>query len=445
MTQSCTRQGAKTVIAAACIGNFLEFYNFMAFAFFAPMIGHAFFPSGNHLMSLLYSLMTFAVGFFVRPLGALTVGKFAHRYSQRAALMLTFSLMGAGSLLLALTPETETIGLLAPVMIVIARLLQGFSDGGEVGPATTLIFDAAPQGLGGVFGTIQYMTQLMGTLVAVLIGLALSLSLSHDALYAWGWRVPFLIGLVIVPVGIILRRRAAGFDHATSEHPHIGPEDRSVIRRAVPLIFFCITSGTISTYLRNFGVSYAVAVLHLSPAVGMTGMAAGLLVGSAMLLPGMWLAARLTDPRLFVISVGIVTALVSVPLYYFAIHSPGVGSQIVLNIALFMLSSLVNGCIWKTLLESLPARSRSFVFGIVYALAVSSFGGLTQPFITWLVAVTENPMMPAYLMLLTVPLGTIPWLLLLRLTEQASVPASCHLSQQNGPDANGRVHLSGHV
>lgn len=445
MTQSRTRQGAKTVIAAACIGNFLEFYNFMAFAFFAPMIGHAFFPSGNHLMSLLYSLMTFAVGFFVRPLGALTVGKFAHRYSQRAALMLTFSLMGAGSLLLALTPETETIGLLAPVMIVIARLLQGFSDGGEVGPATTLIFDAAPQGLGGVFGTIQYMTQLMGTLVAVLIGLALSLSLSHDALYAWGWRMPFLIGLVIVPVGIILRRRAAGFDHATSEHPPIGPEDRSVIRRAVPLIFFCITSGTISTYLRNFGVSYAVAVLHLSPAVGMTGMAAGLLVGSAMLVPGMWFAARLTDPRLFVISVGIVTALVSVPLYYFAIHSPGVGSQIVLNIALFMLSSLVNGCIWKTLLESLPASSRSFVFGIVYALAVSSFGGLTQPFITWLVAVTENPMMPAYLMLLTVPLGTIPWLLLLRFTEQASVPASCHLSQQNGPDANGRVHLSGHV
>lgn len=445
MTQSRTRQGAKTVIAAACIGNFLEFYNFMAFAFFAPMIGHAFFPSGNHLMSLLYSLMTFAVGFFVRPLGALTVGKFAHRYSQRAALMLTFSLMGAGSLLLALTPETETIGLLAPVMIVIARLLQGFSDGGEVGPATTLIFDAAPQGLGGVFGTIQYMTQLMGTLVAVLIGLALSLSLSHDALYAWGWRVPFLIGLVIVPVGIILRRRAAGFDHATSAHPPIGPEDRSVIRRAVTLIFFCITSGTISTYLRNFGVSYAVAVLHLSPAVGMTGMAAGLLVGSAMLLPGMWLAARLTDPRLFVISVGIVTALVSVPLYYFAIHSPGVGSQIVLNIALFMLSSLVNGCIWKTLLESLPASSRSFVFGIVYALAVSSFGGLTQPFITWLVAVTENPMMPAYLMLLTVPLGTIPWLLLLRLIKQASVPASCHLSQQNGPDANGRVHLSGHV
>ncbi|MCG4256367.1 MFS transporter [Acetobacter senegalensis] len=445
MTQSRTRQGAKTVIAAACIGNFLEFYNFMAFAFFAPMIGHAFFPSGNHLMSLLYSLMTFAVGFFVRPLGALTVGKFAHRYSQRAALMLTFSLMGAGSLLLALTPETETIGLLAPVMIVIARLLQGFSDGGEVGPATTLIFDAAPQGLGGVFGTIQYMTQLMGTLVAVLIGLALSLSLSHDALYAWGWRVPFLIGLVIVPVGIILRRRAAGFDHATSEHPPIGPEDRSVIRRAVPLIFFCITSGTISTYLRNFGVSYAVAVLHLSPAIGMTGMAAGLLIGSAMLVPGMWFAARLTDPRLFVISVGIVTALVSIPLYYFAIHSPGVGSQIVLNIALFMLSSLVNGCIWKTLLESLPASSRSFVFGIVYALAVSSFGGLTQPFITWLVAVTENPMMPAYLMLLTVPLGTIPWLLLLRLTEQASVPVSCHLSQQNGPDANGRVHLSGHV
>ncbi|MCH4022353.1 MAG: MFS transporter [Acetobacter sp.] len=445
MTQLRTRQGAKIVIAAACIGNFLEFYNFMAFAFFAPMIGHAFFPSGNHLMSLLYSLMTFAVGFFVRPLGAVIVGKFAHQYSQRSALMLTFSLMGAGSLLLALTPETETIGVFAPVMIVAARLLQGFSDGGEVGPATTLIFDAAPRNLGGVFGTIQYMTQLMGTLLAVLIGLVLSVFLSHDALYAWGWRVPFLIGLVIVPVGIILRRRAADFDHTPPEHSPISVEDRLVIRRVVPLIFFCISSGTISTYLRNFGVSYAVTVLHLSPVIGMTGMALGLLVGSAMLVPGMWFAARLANPRLFVVSAGVVTALVSVPLYYFAIHSPGICSQIVLNIMLFMLSSLVNGCIWKTLLESLPVSSRSFVFGIVYALAVSSFGGLTQPFITWLVAVTGNPMMPAYLMVLTVPLGMIPWLRLLRLVERASLPPTSHLSQQSGLDANGRVYLSGHV
>ncbi len=421
MINAESRQNAKTIIAAACIGNFLEFYNFMAFAFFAPMIGHAFFPSGNHLASLLYSLMTFAVGFFVRPVGAAVVGAYARQRGQRAALMLTFALMGAGSLLLAATPSSEKIGLLAPALIIFGRMLQGFSDGGEVGPATALIFDAAPEGLGGILGVMQYMTQLLGSLVAVVLGLTLSLTLSHDALYSWGWRVPFFCGLAIVPVGVLLRRRAIAFDHAAPLRPEIEKTDRAILRRAVPLVFLSITSGTITTYLRNFGVSYAVSVLHLSPAVGMTGMAAGLLTGSAALIASMKIAARSIDPRPFVIVVGLFTAVVSVPLYYFAIHSPGLTSQLLLNVAMFGLSSLVNACIWQVVLEALPARSRSFVFGLVYALAVSSFGGLTQPFITWLVVVTGDPVVPGYLMALAVLLGLIPYLYLYAMARGASV------------------------
>ncbi|MFT9258937.1 MAG: MFS transporter [Acetobacter sp.] len=442
------RSVAPRVLLAACAGNFLEFYNFMAFAFFAPMIGQAFFPSGNHLASLLHSLMTFAVGFFLRPFGALVVGWYGRRYGQRAALMLTFSLMGAGSLLLALAPATATIGLLAPVLIIVARMLQGFSDGGEVGPATALIVETAPEGLGGVFAAMQSMTQLLGSLAGAVVGLVLSLTLSHEALYAWGWRVPFVLGLAIVPLGLALRasagmapagaRTAAGPDarmglgkepggnRKAAAHGVTGVEpdtaagagpcappsptypdraERRVLRRVVPLVFLCITSGTIMTYVEHFGVSYAVAVLHLSPSVAMAGMVAGLLTGVVALGVGMATLARHPDPRPYVLGIGLVLAAVSVPLYRLAIQAPGLGSMLALNVSLFGLTGLANACVWRTQVEALPARSRSFVFGIVYALAVSSFGGLTQPFVTWLVAQTGNPMVPGYVMVGAVFLG----------------------------------------
>ncbi|MBO1326654.1 MFS transporter [Acetobacter sp. TBRC 12305] len=460
---------ARRVLVAACVGNFLEFYNFMAFAFFAPMIGQAFFPSGNHLASLLHSLMTFAVGFFLRPFGALVVGWYGRRYGQRAALMLTFSLMGAGSLLLALAPTTATIGLLAPVLIIVARMMQGFSDGGEVGPATALIVEAAPQGLGGVFAAMQSMTQLLGSLAGVVVGLVLSLTLSQDALYAWGWRVPFVLGLVIVPLGLALRASVAASGAASGAaagtvaatvadsaatriagtgtgvgttgapaRPRLDSAERGVLRRVVPLVFLCITSGTIITYVEHFGVSYAVAVLHLSPSIGMAGMAAGLVTGAVALGVGMATLARKPDPRPYVLAVGLVMAMASVPLYRLAIQAPGLGSMLLLNVTLFGLTGLGNACIWRTQVEALPARSRSFVFGIVYALAVSSFGGLTQPFVTWLVAVTANPMMPGYLMVAAVFLGLGAYMLLYRTIHHPAptgdgTPARCKAGQDETP------------
>ncbi|WP_342627892.1 MFS transporter [Nguyenibacter vanlangensis] len=408
------------IIAAACVGNFLEFYNFMAYAFFAPMIGHAFFPNGNRLISLLLSLMTFAVGFVLRPLGAVVIGRYARTHGQRPALMLTFAMMAAGSFLLAVTPSTRVIGTLAPVAVIIARLLQGFSDGGEVGPATALIFSAAPGRLGGVFGTLQYMTQLLGSLLAVLLGLVLSLVLSHDALYAWGWRVPFLAGLAILPVGLVLRRSAVA--HQAAAPPPAGAVpgespsgefmsgEPASLWPVIPFVFLAITSITISTYLRNFGVSYAVSVLHLPPATAMTGMAAGLAAGVVGMLAGIFIAIRWPGRRTPFILVGLLTAAASLPLYYDAIHRPGLASQLALNIGMFLLASIMAVGIWQAMLEALGHRGRSFAFGIVYALAVSSFGGLTQPVTAWLIARTQDPMTPGYAMALVIPLGLLAYL-----------------------------------
>lgn len=419
------RPGTHAVVAAACVGNFLEFYNFMAYAFFAPMIGHAFFPEGGGgLMNLLYALMTFAVGFVMRPLGALAVGRFAWRHGQQAALMLTFSMMAVGSLLIAATPPASRIGVVAPVLIVLARMLQGFSDGGEVGPATSLLFDSAPEGQGGVFGSLQYMTQLLGSLLAVLFGLGLSLILPQEALFSWGWRIPFFLGLAIVPLGMVLRRRAIGHvEPAPTPARPVTEEERVHIRKVIFLVFLTITSGTIGTYLRNFGVSYAVSVLHLAPSIGMLSMAVGLAAGCVGLAVGMKLAARSSDPNIFIVGVTALCTVLAPIFYYYAIHVPGLASQLALNVTLFTFSSLVAVSFWKVMLETLPAHSRSFVFGVVYALAVSIFGGLTQPFVTWLIAVTHDPLVPGYMMAVVTPLGLVGYLRLSGIRQrQGSFP-----------------------
>ncbi|MBB2204564.1 MFS transporter [Gluconacetobacter takamatsuzukensis] len=419
MAQNAGRARAGILIGAACAGNFLEFYNFMAYAFFAPMIGHAFFPGGaGTLVNLLYALMTFAVGFVMRPLGAVIVGRFARARGQHAALMSTFAMMGLGSFLIAATPPAASIGIAAPIVIIFARMLQGFSDGGEVGPATDLLYSAAPGGLGGVFGTLQYMTQLLGSLLAVLLGLVLSLTMSHDALFAWGWRVPFILGLVIVPAGLFLRSLAAGHAIAPHRHPASSPEDRRAVRKVILFVFLAIVSGTVSTYLRSFGVSYAVSVLHLSPATGMAAMTAGLAFGALSVLASMAFIARYPDPTGMVIGVTLLTGALSPIVYHYAIHHPGLGSQMALNISMFALSGFVMSSMWKTVLDALPPHSRSFLFGVIYATAVSVFGGLTQPAVTWLIAVSGNPLFPGWMMAAMAGLGLFSYLRLQALQFQ---------------------------
>src|SRR6185295_5942624 len=187
--------------------NWLEFYDFLVFTFFAVMIGDAFFPAKTEITRLLGALATFGVGFITRPIGAAVIGAYADRVGRRDALTLTLLLMAVGSALVAFTPSYATIGIAAPIILVVARLIQGFSCGGEVGPATTYLLECAPvekrAALTAWQGYSQYLAGIMGSL----IGVILATVLSKEQLYAWGWRVPFLIGLCIGPVGFYIRRR----------------------------------------------------------------------------------------------------------------------------------------------------------------------------------------------------------------------------------------------
>jgi MFS family permease len=182
---------AKRQIAAVVVGNALEFYDFLTYAFFAVHIGNAFFPSRNPSSSLLLSLATFGAGFLMRPVGGLVIGRMGDRVGRKPAMLLSFSCMGIAMSGLALTPSYASIGITAPILVIAFRLLQGFALGGEVGPTTAYLMESAPVGRRGLYASLQYSTQGLAVMTAGLIGVLLARVLDPEALDVWGWRVAF--------------------------------------------------------------------------------------------------------------------------------------------------------------------------------------------------------------------------------------------------------------
>ncbi len=193
-------------VAAVVVGNALEFYDFLTYAFFAVYIGKAFFPANDPATSLLASLGTFAVGFVTRPIGGIVIGRMGDRYGRKPAMILSFSLMGIAITGLALTPPYAMVGVLAPAFVLLFRMLQGFALGGEVGPTTAFLLEAAPPERRGFYTAFQAWTQELAILVSGLVGLGLSSVLSDKQLQDFGWRLAFVLGAAIVPVGLIMRR-----------------------------------------------------------------------------------------------------------------------------------------------------------------------------------------------------------------------------------------------
>src|SRR5208282_5818432 len=195
-----------SVLAAAVAGNALEFYDFIAYSFFAVYIGKTFFPAKTAFLSLLISVGVFGVGFVFRPLGAILIGAYADSAGRRAAMILTIVLITAGTMGLALTPSYASIGVAAPVIVVLCRMVQGFALGGEVGPVTAFLVEAAPVGQRALYTSWQLASQGVAGFVAGALGMALSSSLSSGDLESWGWRVPFLVCLALIPLAFYLRR-----------------------------------------------------------------------------------------------------------------------------------------------------------------------------------------------------------------------------------------------
>jgi MFS family permease len=401
-------------IVAVVIGNFLEFYDFLVFTFFAVMIGDAFFPGDSDIGRLLGALATFGVGFVTRPLGAAIIGPYADRVGRRAALTLTLLLMSVGSAMIALTPTYAQIGIAAPLLLVLARLLQGFSCGGEVGPATTYLLEAAPPEKRAALTAWQAYSQQLAAIVGAGVGLILAATLTREALYAWGWRIPFLLGVLIAPVAFYIRRQLPETIAESQRHRSTGAVLRELWHghsRAVIFGVLIICGGTVSTYVLNYMTTYAITTRKLSETIGNTLGLTNSVAQIVGLATGVWLD-RHGRKRMLVLA-RVAFLLVVYPVYLI-LTSPGasVPAIVASNVFLGFVQAVGIGAVYAFMAEAFPQSVRSSGLAILYALGVMIFGGTTQFVVAWLIDVTKDPMVPAWYQIVTTTVSIVGVLLL---------------------------------
>ncbi len=380
-------------------GNFLEMYDFIVFGFYAGPIGHAFFPSRDPFVSLMASFATFWAAFLMRPLGALVLGAFLDRRGRRAGLILTLALMSVGTAVLALMPGYASIGLLAPALVLLGRLLQGFSAGVELGGVSVFLAEIAPPGRKGVFVSWQSASQQVAVMTAAGLGAALNGLLSPGEMRDWGWRIPLLAGCSIVPVLLLLRRgmQETPAFQAIRAHPPSSHEILRTLRSRAGTVLVgigLVTTTTVSFYLITvYTPTFGRSVLHLSSA---SVLAVTFCVGLSNLL---WLpvSGALSD-RIgrvpILLATTLLMLLLAYPLLAWATAVPSVGRLLATELALSALYGFYNGAMVVHLTELVPTRARSAGFSLSYSLAVAVFGGATPLVCTWAIHVTGNPAMP---------------------------------------------------
>ena len=419
----------RRAIAAATIGNALEFYDFVTYAFFAIQIGHAFFPSSSPYASLMLSLATFGAGFVTRPIGSIVIGAYSDRAGRRPAMMLSFTLMGAAIVAMALIPTYAQIGIAAPILAVIARMVQGFSLGGEVGPTTAYLLESAPPKSRGFAVAWQGASQNISATTGALVGVVLSAVMAPDALDTYGWRIAFLLGAVTLPFGIWIRHGLPETLHAPE--PASGPATASTPtsggrlgairdnRRIILLALMVLAAGTIGTYVFNYMTTFAEHSLHMPPGISFLASAVGNIGGAVAGLFGGWLSDRV-GRRPIMIWPNLGYVLLILPVFFWITQSRSGLALIAGTLSLGVLGALSVAAFYAAVTETLPKRIRGGAFAIIYAFSIATFGGTTQLVVTWLIHVTGSTMAPAWYLLGAALIGhAARWLIL----ESAPVKA----------------------
>jgi len=412
---------ARAAVAAAVVGNVLEWYDFAVYSFLAAVIGRNFFPSGDPSAEILYSFAVFGMGFLARPLGGIVIGRLGDVRGRKTALLLTIFLMAAGTVLMGVAPTYATAGIFGPLVILIARLIQGFSAGGEWGGSTTFIVEWAPEGRRGFYGSFQQCSVAGGLLLGSGLAAILSTILSPEAMEGWGWRVPFLLGGILGPVGLWMRRtidetpaytRTA--EAATS--PSLGRSDALTLTGRA---FGFTVLWTVSYYIfLNYMPTFTARYASLSDTQALWSNTVALLV-LVVVIPLWGHVSDRVGRRPLLLACAVAFVILPYPVATFLVSGPPFAAIMVLQVVMATIIALFSGTGPAAIAEIFPTRHRSTLMTIGYALAVAIFGGFAPYIATWLIRETGSPVAWVYYVMAA---ATISGIVIYRLEETAHRP-----------------------
>ncbi len=376
--------GLVRLIAATSIGNALEWFDILVYGYFAAYIAGAFFPTGDQATSLLLTLGTFSVSFVARPVGALVLGAYADRVGRKASMLVSLVLMTLATLAIAVVPTYASIGVLAPAVVLVARLAQGFSAGGEFGSSTAFLVEHAPHRRGFV-GSWQLASQGFSTLLASLFGAALTAGMDPASLQSWGWRIPFAFGVLVGPVGFYIRRHLDEPAHVARAAGVVSPTREVLARQKgrVLLAIGCLAVSTAVNYMLLYMPTYAVKTLHMPPTTGFVAtLGAGVILTVLTPFSGM-LSDRFGRTGLMLGSGGLILVALY-PSFVLLNARPTATVIIAVVLGLATLKSIYFGPLPALMAELFPTRTRATGLAFSYNLGVTLFGGLGPVVMAWL-------------------------------------------------------------
>lgn len=425
----------KKSILAAVIGNALEWYDFLAFAFMTPIVAKLFFPSNpadpdNNINQILLTTAVFGVGFFMRPVGGIVLGLYGDRKGRKAAMVMVTGLMAVAIALITFAPTYAAVGIAAPLFIVLARLLQGFAAGGEFGTSTALLIEMAPPGRRGFYGSWQMTGQMIALLLGAAAGTLITEVFTQAQIMAWAWRIPFALGLLIVPVAIYIRRNVeepeafremkAAQAAGTVRQATLGEMLKNHMRETLVGMGLVVTL-TVSiyitfTYLTTFSTVTLKLPLRDTFLVQMASAA------FMIVLMPFWgsLSDRIGRRPLMIGSL-IGYLLVLYPAYSWLTSEPSITRLLVAQLSICVFVSVYFGVFSTVIAELFPANVRSLGMSLAYNIAVMIFGGFAQFIVTWLIRATGSPMAPAYYVMFGVVVGLVAAFFIRDRTHEASI------------------------
>ena len=402
-TSPATVRSKAGAILRVTSGNFLEQFDFFLFGFYATYIAHTFFPASSEFASLMMTFAVFGAGFLMRPIGAIVLGAYIDKVGRRKGLIVTLSIMAAGTFLIVLIPSYQSIGLWAPLLVLTGRLRQGFSAGAELGGVSVYLAEIATPGRKGFYTSWQSGSQQVAIMVAAAMGFALNALMEESAIREWGWRIPFLFGCLIVPFIFFLRRKLEETEEFSARRQHL--EMRQVFKTLLGnwqvvvagMLMVAMTTTAfylITVYAPTFGKT--VLQLSTSDALLVTLLVA---VSNFVWLP---IGGTLSDRfgrKPVLIAMTALTVLTAYPALSYVVNAPSFGHMLETLLWFSFLYGMYNGAMIPALTEIMPVEVRVAGFSLAYSLATAIFGGFTPAISTWFIHITEDKASPAYWMM----------------------------------------------